>query len=105
MAYSWPGNVRELRNLTERLMIMAPGNVVGLADLPPRIRGADAIAPVDDDYASLREAREAFERLYIERRLVAAGGNVSQTARELGIDRRHLYRKLRAYSIDPGRGS
>ena len=104
VAYSWPGNVRELRNLTERLMIMAPGNAVGLADLPPRIRGADAIAPVEQDYASLKEAREAFERLYIERCLVAAGGNVSRTARELGIDRRHLYRKLRAYGIDPERG-
>ena len=104
VAYSWPGNVRELRNLTERLMIMAPGKAVGLADLPPRIRGKGAVAPIEDDYASLKEAREAFERLYIERRLVAAGGNVSQTARDLGIDRRHLYRKLRAYGIDPGRG-
>ena len=104
VAYSWPGNVRELRNLTERLMIMAPGKAVGLADLPPRIRGKGAVAPIEDDYASLKEAREAFERLYIERRLTAAGGNVSQTARDLGIDRRHLYRKLRAYGIDPGRG-
>ena len=105
VAYSWPGNVRELRNLSERLMIMAPGGVVALEDLPPRVRGADAIAQVDRDYASLKEARETFERLYIERRLVAAGGNVSQTARDLGIDRRHLYRKLQAYGIDPERGS
>ena len=104
VAYSWPGNVRELRNLTERLMIMAPGKAVGLSDLPPRISGKGAVAPIEDDYSSLKEAREAFERLYIEQRLIAAGGNVSQTARDLGIDRRHLYRKLRAYGIDPGRG-
>lgn len=105
VAYSWPGNVRELRNLSERLMIMAPGDVVMEADLPPRVRGADAIAQVGNDYASLKEARETFERLYIERRLGAAGGNVSQAARDLGIDRRHLYRKLQAYGIDPERGS
>lgn len=105
VAYAWPGNVRELRNLSERLMIMAPGDVVTEGDLPPRVRGADAIAQVGNDYASLKEARETFERLYIERRLGAAGGNVSQTARDLGIDRRHLYRKLQAYGIDPERGS
>ena len=105
VAYAWPGNVRELRNLSERLMIMAPGDVVAEADLPPRVRGGDAFPPVERDYASLREARETFERLYIERRLGAAGGNVSQTARDLGIDRRHLYRKLQAYGIDPERGS
>lgn len=105
VAYAWPGNVRELRNLSERLMIMAPGDVVTEADLPPRVRGTDATVPVESDYASLKEARETFERLYIERRLGAAGGNVSQTARDLGIDRRHLYRKLRAYGIDPERGS
>ena len=104
VAYSWPGNVRELRNLSERLMIMAPGDVVVLADLPPRLREEGAGAQVERKYDSLKEAREDFERLYIERCLVAAGGNVSQTARELGIDRRHLYRKLRAYGIDPGRG-
>jgi len=105
VSYAWPGNVRELRNLSERLMIMAPGDVVTEADLPPRVRGTDATVPVESDYASLKEARETFERLYIERRLGAAGGNVSQTARDLGIDRRHLYRKLRAYGIDPERGS
>ena len=105
VAYAWPGNVRELRNLSERLMIMAPGEVVSEADLPPRVRGTDAVASVATDYASLKEARESFERLYIERRLGAAGGNVSQAARDLGVDRRHLYRKLQAYGIDPERGS
>ncbi len=103
-SYSWPGNVRELRNLSERLMIMAPGDVVTEADLPPRVRGSEAAA-VEREYASLRDARETFERLYIERRLAAAGGNVSQAARDLGIDRRHLYRKLQAYGIDPERRS
>ena len=86
-------------------MIMAPGDVIRLADLPSRIRGADTITPIEDDHASLKEAREAFERRYIKRRLVAAGGNVSRTARELGVDRRHLYRKLQAYGIAPGHRS
>ncbi len=103
--YTWPGNVRELRNLSERLMIMAPGDIVVEADLPPRLRNVDSDSALERDDASLKEAREAFERLYIERRLRNAGGNVSQAARDLGLDRRHLYRKLEAYGIDPERGS
>jgi two-component system nitrogen regulation response regulator NtrX len=110
-AYAWPGNVRELRNLVERLMIMAPGPTIGTADLPPAVRGqangaerpAEALG--ERDFPSLREARIAFEKAYIERKLAAAEGNVSRTAQILGLERSNLYRKMRAYGIEVDRAA
>jgi two-component system, NtrC family, nitrogen regulation response regulator NtrX len=100
--YSWPGNVRELRNLVERMMIMAPGETIGLRDLPPAVReeGVDRSRGVwDGDYPSLRAARIAFEKHFIERKLAELDGNVSRTAQVLGLERSNLYRKMRAYGI------
>jgi two-component system, NtrC family, nitrogen regulation response regulator NtrX len=121
--YSWPGNVRELRNQVERMMIMVPGATIGAADLSAAIRGAGggagggagsgsgagsggagreaagARAPWEADYASLREARGAFEKHFIERKLAELEGNVSRTAQALGLERSNLYRKMRAYGI------
>ncbi len=101
--YAWPGNVRELRNLVERLMIMAPGETIGLRDLPPAVRG-DGAETADRpeslwEAASLREARDAFEKQLIERKLAALGGNVSKTAQALGLERSHLYRKMKTLGI------
>ena len=101
--YAWPGNVRELRNLAERLMIMTAGAEIGVKDLPPALRGevSDRLRKlVDDDFGSLREAREAFERRYIEQRLRESEGNVSRAAKALGIERSNLYKKLRSYGIE-----
>jgi two-component system nitrogen regulation response regulator NtrX len=111
--YAWPGNVRELRNVVERVMIMAPGDTVEAADLPPAFRdGAAAEAPEaggaadparrvwEIDYPSLREARMAFERHFIERKLTQLEGNVSKTAQALDVERSNLYRKFRAYGIE-----
>ena len=97
--YAWPGNVRELRNLVERLMIMAPGETIGVRDLPPGIRGKEDRDP-EGDSPTLREARIAFEKRYIERKLAEMEGNVTRTAEALGLERSHLYRKMRAYGID-----
>jgi two-component system nitrogen regulation response regulator NtrX len=108
--YSWPGNVRELRNLVERMMIMVPGATIGAGDLSAAIRdgaggsGAGAAAAADRalweaDYASLRDARGAFEKHFIERKLAEHDGNVSRTAQVLGLERSNLYRKMRAYGI------
>jgi two-component system, NtrC family, nitrogen regulation response regulator NtrX len=105
-AYSWPGNVRELRNLVERLMIMTPGDTVGERDLPPALRAANGThdRPLwEEDFPSLRAARAAFERRYIERKLAELGGNVSRTAQVLGLERSNLYRKMRAYGIEAER--
>jgi len=96
-AHDWPGNVRELRNLVERLMIMVAGDEVS-----PRDLGLSASAPAarpNGGFGTLRDARERFEREYVERVLGACGGNMSQAARVLGLERSHLYRKLRALGL------
>jgi two-component system nitrogen regulation response regulator NtrX len=101
--YSWPGNVRELRNLVERMMIMVRGDAIGPRDLPPAVRGEAperSRGPWDADFPSLREARGAFEKHYIERKLAELAGNVSRTAQALGLERSNLYRKMRAYGIE-----
>jgi two-component system, NtrC family, nitrogen regulation response regulator NtrX len=103
--YAWPGNVRELRNVVERMMIMAPGDTIGAGDLPAAVRGDGAASGAGEralweaDYPSLREARGAFEKSFIERKLAELEGNVSRTALALGLERSNLYRKMRAYGI------
>ena len=103
LAYDWPGNVRELRNMVERLVIMAPGDVIGPEDLPPPLRPKDATAGADEagDEKPLKEARDGFERAYILAELRAHDWNMTRTAEKLGIERSHLYRKLHAYGITP----
>jgi two-component system nitrogen regulation response regulator NtrX len=103
MTYDWPGNVRELRNMVERLVIMVPGDAIGAEDLPPPLRARTeapaTAAPADGK--PLKEAREAFERAYILTELRAQDWNMTRTAERLGIERSHLYRKIRAYGIAP----
>jgi two-component system, NtrC family, nitrogen regulation response regulator NtrX len=102
LAYDWPGNVRELRNMVERLVIMAPGDVIGVDDLPVPLRPKDApAAGVEPSERSLRVARDNFERAYILAELRAHDWNMTRTAERLGIERSHLYRKIRAYGINP----
>jgi len=101
MVYDWPGNVRELRNMVERLVIMVPGDTIGPEDLPPPLRAkAETAAPVADG-KPLKEARDSFERAYILAELRAQDWNMTRTAERLGIERSHLYRKIRAYGITP----
>ena len=102
MAYDWPGNVRELRNMVERLVIMAPGDVIAPEDLPPPLRPREAGGRRRRRGAqSLTEARDTFERAYILAELRANDWNMTRTAETLGIERSHLYRKLKAYGITP----
>ena len=107
LSYDWPGNVRELRNMVERLVIMTPGDVIGPEALPPPLRPRDA-APASADESqrekTLKEAREAFERAYILSELRALDWNMTRTAEKLGIERSHLYRKLKTYGITPPKG-
>jgi two-component system nitrogen regulation response regulator NtrX len=102
LAYDWPGNVRELRNMVERLVIMAPGDVITADDLPAPLRPKEA-APVAGEARdrSLKDARDNFERAYILAELRTNDWNVTRTADRLGIERSHLYRKLKAYNINP----
>ena len=98
--YDWPGNVRELRNMMERFMITVLEPVITLADLPAALREPGAVQVLEStDLGPLRQARERFETDYIRRALQLCRGNVSQTARILGVERSHLYRKLRAYGL------
>ncbi len=102
-AYDWPGNVRELRNVIERLMIMAPGDPgepIG-ADMLPADIGTGPPASGNWEKNSeimgmpLREAREMFEREYLQTQVMRFGGNVSRTAAFIGMERSALHRKLK----------
>jgi two-component system nitrogen regulation response regulator NtrX len=102
LAYDWPGNVRELRNMVERLVIMAPRATIAPEDLPPPLRPKDvAEMAAAAGERSLKEARENFERAFILAELRAHEWNMTRTAERLGIERSHLYRKLKAYGITP----
>jgi two-component system nitrogen regulation response regulator NtrX len=97
--YSWPGNVRELRNLMERIVIMNPQPRLDLRHIPlDRTRRAGFDRPVER-FGSLHEVREAAERDYILRKLDEAKGNVTRAADLVGLERSHLYRKMKALGI------
>jgi DNA-binding NtrC family response regulator len=104
--HSWPGNVRELRALAQRLGLMGRGDVT-LAEVEPALGGHfdPGTAGSADHYPldlglPLREARDGFERAYLLRQLQIAGGSVGQLAQLSGMERTHLYRKLRDLGID-----
>src|ERR671916_2216063 len=96
--YSWPGNVRELRNTVERVVIMHAKQKVSAADLPAL--GSEEPPPAASlKFSSFREANEAHQREFIKRKLAEAEGNVTRAAELLGIDRSHLYRRMRTLGI------
>ncbi|MCQ4159152.1 sigma-54 dependent transcriptional regulator [Roseomonas sp. GC11] len=106
-AYDWPGNVRQLRNLVDWLLIMAPGGAgepIRPEMLPPEV-GSAAPAALKLDRSSeimtlpLREARELFERQYLEAQLLRFGGNISRTANFVGMERSALHRKLKFLGV------
>jgi two-component system, NtrC family, nitrogen regulation response regulator NtrX len=97
MRYSWPGNVRELRNLIERLVIICPQQRIEPHHLPPELfRGAKSSQNL---FASLHEARSAYERDFILRKLEEHQWNMTHTAEALGLERSHLYRKMKSLGI------
>jgi two-component system, NtrC family, nitrogen regulation response regulator NtrX len=102
--YPWPDNVRELKNLTRRLLLTGSGEDVSLGDVERELSaGASAGEPlVKQDLLSLplREAREQFERAYLQQQLVLCEGKVGQLAKRVGMERTHLYRKLRSLGVD-----
>lgn len=102
--HDWPGNIRELRNLIERLLIMVPKPVIDGPDVDMFLQGR---APTGvpslsggTNYDSLREARNAFEREVISRKLRENNWNVSKTADELKIERSHLHRKIKLLHVE-----
>jgi two-component system, NtrC family, nitrogen regulation response regulator NtrX len=104
-SYRWPGNVRELRNLVERMVIMVAGERIERRHLPQTLSNHHAPSGASrsalSGFSTLHEAREAYERDYILRKLDENQGNVSRAAEVLGLERSHLYRKMKALGITP----
>jgi two-component system nitrogen regulation response regulator NtrX len=100
-SYDWPGNVRELKNTVERIVIMRAKPVIDADDLPRLM--ADPMQEPSSSiyYQTFQEATDAFERQYIQRKLAEHDGNVTRAAEAMGIDRSHLYRRMKALGISP----
>ena len=102
--YPWPDNVRELKNLVRRLLMSDSSDDITLEEVEAEI---SASGPADEPLVKqdllalpLREAREQFERTYLQQQLVLCGGKVGQLAKRVGMERTHLYRKLRSLGVD-----
>jgi DNA-binding NtrC family response regulator len=102
--YPWPDNVRELKNMVRRLLMSDSSDDISLEEVEAEI---SASGPVDEPLVKqdllalpLREAREQFERAYLQQQLVLCGGKVGQLAKRVGMERTHLYRKLRSLGVD-----
>ncbi|WP_061216022.1 sigma-54-dependent transcriptional regulator [Leptospira santarosai] len=94
----WPGNIRELKNVMERLCIMTVGSTITANDAKDALKGfktANEMVELGD----FRKAKEEFERQYIIKTLQTNEGNVTRTSRVLGIERSHLYRKMKSLNI------
>lgn len=102
--HPWPGNVRELKNVVQRLLILNRGDEITEAEveqaLGGRPRAVDS-APQTLFNLPLREARDLFEKAYLEHHLGRTGGNVAEVARLSEMERTHLYRKLKNLGINP----
>jgi two-component system, NtrC family, nitrogen regulation response regulator NtrX len=99
MRYSWPGNVRELRNLIERIVIMNPTVIKLDRKHLPTLVYRESGRHTMGDFSSLHQARAAYERDYILKKLDENHGSVSRTAEVLGLERSHMYRKMKALGI------
>lgn len=105
--YPWPGNVRELRNLVHKLLLLGGDEEISLAEIEGVIQSemtwqAEPLVKQDLLAMPLREAREHFERAYLEQQLQLSGGKVGRLAERVGMERTHLYRKLRQLGIEIG---
>lgn len=106
-AYEWPGNIRQLRNVADWLLIMSGGDIndsIRSDMLPPDIGSMTLVNKISRDEGEmlalpLREARELFEKQYLESQLDRFGGNISKTASFIGMERSALHRKLRSLGI------
>lgn len=96
--YHWPGNVRELKNLIERILILNPqAPRIERKHLPMLVHRG--VSKRGEDFSTLHQAREAYERDYILKKIDECHGNISRAAESLGLERSHLYRKMRTLGI------
>lgn len=106
--YTWPGNIRELKNLIQRMMILGQGQNIQDTDVQKALGTLEnhPVSAADMDYSDemmslpIRQARELFERDYLMHQWEQAGGNMSQLAKKIGMERTHLYRKLKSLGIN-----
>jgi two-component system nitrogen regulation response regulator NtrX len=98
MRYPWPGNVRELRNVIERLVIVCPYQKIETLHLPPELFRGALSAPLVFP-STLHEARSSYERDFILRKLEENQWNMTRTAAAIGLERSHLYRKMKTLGI------
>jgi two-component system nitrogen regulation response regulator NtrX len=103
----WPGNVRELKNFIWRLAILSPAPHLEVKDLGLASPGAAEASPCGLEtlltLSDFREARIEFEREFLRRKLAENQGSVSRTAEAVGLERSHLYRKIRTYGLEAGK--
>lgn len=92
--YSFPGNVRELKNIMERVNIYCEQKTADLTKIRPLIPGSGG-STIDN----LKSATDNFEKVYIESALTQSDGRVAEAARRLGLERSHLYKKMKKYKI------
>src|SRR5579863_4928694 len=96
--YHWPGNVRELKNVVERVLILNPRTLrIERKQLPPLT--PKSASRLNEEFSSLQQARDAYEREYILKKIEEARNNMSRAAELLGLERSHLYRKMKALGI------
>tara|TARA_Y100000739_G_scaffold56519_1_gene46321 strand:+ start:84 stop:596 length:513 start_codon:yes stop_codon:yes gene_type:complete len=101
--YNWPGNVRELRNLIERIAILSPGEnnekIINIIKESLSKSVEENFSVTDTLSIPLREARESFEKEYLVSQLKKFGGNISKTAKFVGMERSALHRKLKILGV------
>jgi DNA-binding NtrC family response regulator len=104
--YDWRGNVRELHNVVERLLILVEGDTIEGDDIDQFVQpGGNGDGPTQeliDAYDDFSDARDQFEKHFIQHKLHEHDWNVSQTAETIGIQRSHLYNKLNKYGLERG---
>jgi Nif-specific regulatory protein len=101
-SHTWPGNVRELRNLMERLAYLSTGDRIESEDLAFILSPSTAVPSLVAEGLPLNDATHEFQRKYIQQSIERARGNVSLAARNLGVHRSNLYRKMRQLGMETG---
>lgn len=108
--YNWPGNIRELKNVVERLIIMVPSPLITVRDIEALgifVAYKSRISMTEHDYLTyktLKDARDAFEKDFIIKKLEENNGNISKTAEAIAIERSNLHKKIKTYDINMSQG-
>jgi DNA-binding NtrC family response regulator len=100
--YDWPGNIAQLESVVRTLALTCPQEQIPLEEVSRALPQPAAALPLAQHLAldvPLRDARDAFERLYFEHHIAREGGNISRVAENVGLERTHLYRKLKQLGI------